>query len=147
MSIQIHTLVINSLKLETLIFFLTGKDNLPVNRYHPRETPNWQKKITCFYEKQVQEDLSEKDGIPEQSSHISHDGIPKQSSDISDDVRRKPKRTSSELDTTDDETSTNKSTFKRFKSNNNMEIDSEQAVISEVSSIFAVLNPFLFTKN
>lgn len=117
-----------------ILFIFPGKDNLPVNRYHPRETPNWQKKITCFYEKQIEEDLSEKDEIPEQSN------------DTSNSVIRKPKRTSAELDITDDETETNKSSFKRFKSNSNMEVDSEQAVASEVSLILTCYL-FLVIKN
>lgn len=105
-------------------YFLKGKDNLPVNRYCPRETPNWQKKITFFYEKQIQEDLSEKDEVSEQTNEASLN------------PGRKPKRTSAELDVTDDETATKKTSFKKFKSNSNMEIDSEPTEDSNVSYPF-----------
>ena len=40
------------------IICLVGKDNLPLNRYCPREIPTWQKKITFFYDKNAQKDES-----------------------------------------------------------------------------------------
>ncbi|XP_011498266.1 PREDICTED: putative uncharacterized protein DDB_G0278921 [Ceratosolen solmsi marchali] len=84
-----------------------GKDNLPVNRYFPRETPSWQKKITSFYDRNRV--ISESNGSKD--------------SKISNESNKNSKRSSSKLDEDSDmDTNGNEAHFKKVKCNN-MESD------------------------
>ena len=66
-----------------------GKDNLPVNRYCHRETPEWQKKITFFYDK----------------NNANESSTSTQNCETSDqNTKDKLKRENSEIDETDEKT-------------------------------------------
>lgn len=89
-----------------------GKDNLPVNRYCPRETPAWQKKITFFYDRNAANGSS----ISPEKNQI----VPEQI------VHKTSKRTSSDIEEPEDMITNGGTPLKKMKINNNMETDAEE---------------------
>ncbi|OXU26648.1 hypothetical protein TSAR_007887 [Trichomalopsis sarcophagae] len=78
-----------------------GKDNLPGNRYCPRETPAWQKKITFFYNKNDDE-------MNESSSSQANDADEKQNGNGKEMKKNKPLDDSNEMDVKESDRSPSK---------------------------------------
>ncbi|KAJ8678546.1 hypothetical protein QAD02_014333 [Eretmocerus hayati] len=101
-----------------------GKDNFPVNRYCPRETPSWQKKITSFYEMGAKANKSCQVSERETADQNAMEEATVVPNEVEPAVNGKSKRSITELEESDDACHDEDApSSKKFKSNNNMEID------------------------